>query len=158
MKMLYSTEMYFLSNKVRYLITTVLFIVAILVIASYIVDIKEPWFNKPSLAVVIIVVILIIILMAVAMFLTIHLEIYSTEIHIRTISTKKIKKKEIEKVEIREVDPIKDYGGWGYRTVKGERAFITGETNRGVHITVKGGPNLFIASKDADRIVRALKG
>lgn len=158
MKTLYHSEVNFLSNKVRYFITAILFIAALLVIVSYVVDFNASWFHKPSLAVVIIIVILMIVLMAVAMFLTVSLTIDAKEIQIKCISTKRVKLKDIEKVEVIEVDPVKDYGGWGYRTKKGKRAFINGDTNKGVLIAVKDEPSLFISTDDYDRIVRVLKG
>lgn len=158
MKTLYSDESYMLNGWLRYLIVGILLIVAVLILVSYFVDFNADWFHKPTKGLTVALVILMVILALFAMYLKVSVIVDGEAIRLKCISTKVYKKKSIVKAEIITVNPIIDYGGYGYRMKKGERAYIPDNCNTGVHVSFKEGPGIFIASKEPERLLRAING
>ncbi|MDR1338787.1 MAG: hypothetical protein LBK58_01850, partial [Prevotellaceae bacterium] len=66
---------------------------------------------------------------------------------------------EIERVYIRKYSPVKEYGGWGYRTGSGRKngkaCNIYG--NIGLQIVLKNGNKFLIGTNDPDGITEVLK-
>ncbi len=53
-------------------------------------------------------------------------------------------------------DPERDYGGYGIRTIRDEKAYIAGGT-RGVRLKLAGGGTVVVGSKKPEELVGILR-
>tara|TARA_R110002051_G_scaffold101478_1_gene172292 strand:- start:11577 stop:11909 length:333 start_codon:yes stop_codon:yes gene_type:complete len=71
-------------------------------------------------------------------------------------SKKTIRWSEIDKCYVRTYKPIKEFGGWGYRSSFGSRKAINIKGNKGIQLVLKDGKNLLIGTQkenDANKVI-----
>ncbi len=95
-------------------------------------------------------------------FLKLHTEINEIGIHYQffpfQFSMKTIRWNEIEKCYIRTYSPIREYGGWGYRSSMGRKSgsAFNIKGNKGIQIELKNGKKILIGTqkeKEAQQVV-----
>lgn len=62
----------------------------------------------------------------------------------------------IQSVELIDHDPVRDYGGYGIRTIRDGKAYIAGGGN-GIQVTLASGEKLVIGSRHASQLAAALR-
>ncbi|MFS4467600.1 hypothetical protein [Maribacter sp. 2210JD10-5] len=63
---------------------------------------------------------------------------------------------EIHRCYVREYNPLKEYGGWGYRNPFGKNKAINVKGNQGIQIALKSGKKLLLGTqkeKDASKVI-----
>ncbi|HTW63463.1 MAG TPA: hypothetical protein VME17_02555 [Bryobacteraceae bacterium] len=70
--------------------------------------------------------------------------------------TRRIALDQIRSVETITFDPARDYGGYGMRSTRAGKAYITG-SNRGVRLTLASGEKVVLASQRADELARLVR-
>lgn len=63
----------------------------------------------------------------------------------------------IEQVEVRPINPLAEFGGWGWRYARGGWAVVTAHARRGVRLTVRNAPPFTLAIERADELAGQLR-
>lgn len=77
-------------------------------------------------------------------------------IHFYPIIKRTISKEQIKEIEVVSYRPIMEYGGWGIRGYKDNRAY-TAAGKRGVRITLNDGNKILIGSQTPEKLEETLK-
>nr|AOE08460.1 hypothetical protein [uncultured bacterium] len=64
---------------------------------------------------------------------------------------------EIKSATVRKYNPIREYGGWGYRISFTKRKALTTKGNRGLQLVFQDGNELLLGTQHPDKIIAILK-
>ena len=64
---------------------------------------------------------------------------------------------EIKSATVRKYNPIREYGGWGYRISFTKRKALTTKGNRGIQLVFQDGNELLLGTQHPDKIIAILK-